>query len=59
MILLFLKPFLSDFKWYRKQIGGTWYKVYDPASDFGLAGDTHSWTQEETDESKIVTTESY
>lgn len=59
-MILLLFPFLSEFKWYRKRIGGTWYKVYDRTSDFGLAGDTHGWTQEMPDqESKIVATEKY
>lgn len=43
--LLIFSPILSNFKWYRKRIGGIWYKTYDPASDFGLASDTYNWTQ--------------
>lgn len=42
----FLFNFLSLFQWYRKKIGGKWYKIYDAQGDFGLAGDTNRWTRE-------------
>lgn len=60
MILQFLAPVLGEFKWYRKKVGGTWYKVYDFNSDLGMAGDTVHWTDEKpVPEVEILEQEDY
>jgi hypothetical protein len=58
-MLGYFECILSNFKWYRKKKGGTWYKIYDGSSDFGLAGDTYSWVQKPLGNVTILKQEQY
>jgi hypothetical protein len=60
IITSLLGHFLSEFKWYRKWIGGTWYKVHDPYTGTGWGGFTE-WTQTipTSDTAEIQLTESW
>jgi hypothetical protein len=54
-----IQTLLAEFKWYRQYSGGTWYKVYDKYSDYGLAGDTYHWTQEPPAGVEVIEKEVY
>jgi hypothetical protein len=49
---------LSNFKFYRKQMGGTWYKVADYHGAAGFGGEIIFWTRSPEDCS-IIEKEQY
>lgn len=49
---------LSEFKFARKRIGGTWYKVRQLHSS-GFAGTTEYWTQNPSRDEDIISKEDY
>lgn len=46
LIKNYLHIVLSNFKPYRKKIGGTWYKLYLNGTETGHAAGITFWTQE-------------
>jgi hypothetical protein len=40
-----LKPFLSEFKWYRKKKGGKWFLLYEKSGFKTIDGASQYWTQ--------------
>ena len=59
IILTFLKPLLIEFKWYRKKLGGTWYKIRE--ADVSGFATSEYWDQvkPESDLDVILKTETY
>lgn len=45
---------LSNFKWYRKLVGGAWYLVHIPA-----VGEPTFWTQRPTQADRVIQAEEY
>jgi hypothetical protein len=46
LIIALFDDILSEFKWYRRRKGGSWYRVIDPADAGGMHSPTPFWTQE-------------
>jgi hypothetical protein len=44
-LLQLLKPLLTEYRWYRKKIGGTWYLVKDPKETDEWGEPEPFWTQ--------------
>ena len=59
MLYHFLDAFLSDFKWYRRKRGGTWYYVYCPDLEGGFQGSVHMWVRKVDNSSVVEKQESY
>jgi hypothetical protein len=53
-----LDLFFSDFKWYRRRSGGTWYYI-NTHSDAGFQGSLFIWVREPGPNDKIVKKETY
>jgi hypothetical protein len=49
-----LTPWLACFKWYRKTLGGKWYKTIDKFGQTGFASPARTWSQKPPDEFDIV-----
>ncbi len=59
-LLFIFCPLLSEYKWFRKQYGGTWYRVYDNSSESGIVPAVDYWSHHiPEDESLIVEEERY
>jgi hypothetical protein len=54
-----LNPWLSDYRWYRKRIGGIWYHVKDNLTLSGFDQSNTFWTMDKPDNCELLTVENY
>lgn len=54
-----LTPWLSNFRWFRKRLGGTWYKVIDTQDYTAWHSPEAVWTDQEPEEGEVVETENH
>jgi hypothetical protein len=56
---LFCYNLLCNFQFYRRRMGGTWYKVGDPAMATGMCEEMYLWMQRVPEGWEVLKTESY